>query len=260
MSILESLGFKSQAPATSGTPSNAPVPNVLGGQQAPVTQATPQMPAGGPSLADIQASMQQGQQTPAAPVDQFANLWENDPNSAPPAGLNFNINPEQLAEISNKLDFAALVPLDIQQRIMSGGEDAMKAMMESNNIISRAVYQQNAMATTKLVELAAKDAESRIAASLESKFKLMGLKDHQATTNPALQDPSLRPIVDSVQQQIVRKFPNANSREIQEMTDRYFNSIATKLAPGLGQQQPAPNMQQRATSQQETDWATYLFS
>jgi hypothetical protein len=244
MSLLERLGFSQNAPATEGTPSTAPVPTMLQSQNAPVA---PQVQA--PAV-----------EAPAAPVDPFATLWENTPDTNTPAGLNFNIQPEQLSEIASKMDFASLIPNDIQQRIIAGGEDALKATLEAQNITSRAVFQQSAMATTKLVEAASKNAEDRITASLESKFKLMGLKDHLQTTNPALQDPSLRPIVDNVQQQIVKKFPQASSREIQEMTDRYFNDIAGKLAPGMKQASNVPVQQVGAHTAKETDWAAYLFS
>jgi hypothetical protein len=246
MSLLERLGFSNNAPATEGTPSTAPVPTMLQSAQAQAQAVSQPVPVEPPV-------------TPA-PIDPFANLWENTPDTNTPAGLNFNIQPEQLGEIANKMDFSSLIPADIQQRISAGGEDALKAMLEAQNITSRAVFQQSAMATTKLVEAASKNAEERMSAAIEQKFKLLGLKDHLQTTNPALQDPSLKPIVDSVQQQIVKKFPQASSREIQDMRDRYFNEIAGKLAPGMKQASnvsaPAPG----AHTAKETDWAAYLFS
>ena len=247
-SFMERLGFGTGNNTPQGQAPNATVPVMLQGDTLPATQ---QLPVTQPQVTTTQ------QQTP--PEDIFKDLWSNDPKLEAPQGINFNIAPDKLQELAGKVDYAALVPVDIRQRIMAGGEDAINAMLEAQNLTSRAVYANSIQGTTKLVEMAAKDAEERITASLESKFKLMSLKDHFAVTNPALQDPMLKPIVDSCQAQVVKKFPNASSTEIAQMTEQYFNQVAGKLAPGMNKPAPVLDASGRP-AQADFDWAAYLNS
>ena len=252
MSLMERLGFGSNTPAASGTAHTAPVPGILNGIPGVVdTSSIQQIP-------QTVVTTQQPQPTP--PEDMFKDLWSNDPKQEEQQGINFNIAPDKLQELATKnIDLGNLMTPDLQQRIMAGGQDALAALTEAMNITGRTVYANSIQGTTKLVQMAAQDAEARITASLESKFKLMGLNDHLANTNPALQDPMLKPIVESCKAQVVKKFPNASSTEIAKITDQYFNQIAAKLAPGLSK--PAPQVDyQGKPVQQEIDWAAYLNS
>lgn len=201
---------------------------------------------------------------PEAPLDQFKTLWDTDPASQQSGQqLNFNIDPAQLAAIADKLDFAQMVPQAIQDRIAAGGADAVAASMEANNLIARAVYQQNALATTKLVEATYLQAQNKLEAAIDKRFKTLGLADTTAAKNPALTNPAVKPLVDMIQQQIITKYPNATSAEISAKVNEYFATVGAAFNPELASkanQNAATANGFMQVTQPETDWAAYLFS
>ena len=236
MSIFSQL-FPSKADAPAPAPIQAP---------APTTPATTQATA--PT-------------TPDTPLDPYKDLWQNDPNAAPvPTGMDFNVTPQQLAEIAGKIDFASVVPAALHERIAAGGEDAVKASMEMQNLIARAVYSQNAMATTKLVEAATQKAQEGIESIIDKRLKLMGVAENTAALNPALSNPAVAPLVDVIQQRFIQKFPNATSKEINSKVNEYFSQVGAAFNPEMASKANAPastaqNMQSLNT---ETDWAAFL--
>lgn len=248
MSLLERLGFTSSpAPAPAANIPAPAAPGVLETQQGQQGQQQPQQqaPAGSP------------------PADPFATLWDNTPanQNSPTQQMNFNLPTDKLNEIAGKLDFSSAIPPEIRQRIEAGGADAVAAMMEANNIVARTAWQHSTVSSAKLTEAAIKNVEDRLNAQLETKLKGFQLNEHLATSNPGLQDPSVKPLVDYIQAQIVAKFPQASSRDIQEKTDAYFNQVASKLAPGMASKANAainPLTGQAQQLQPETDWAKEL--
>ena len=109
--------------------------------------------------------------TPPAPLDDFKNLWQNDPNATvTQPGINFNITPEQLTAISGQLDYSAMLTPELQQRIAAGGEDAIKANTELMQSIARANFEHNTLASTKLVEAALAKFTDQLDTTLASKM------------------------------------------------------------------------------------------
>jgi hypothetical protein len=240
MSLLDRLFPSQTAPA----PQPGQQPNIPLQAQAAPTPLTP------------------SPEPPKDPLSEFSGLWENTPEelAAQDTSLNFNITPEQLATISDKLDFSSVVTPELRQRIAAGGEDAMAASMEMQNLVARAVYQQNALATTKLVEAAHARSQATIGAQIDQRFKAMGLAENTAINNPALTNPAVAPIVKNVQQQILQKFPQATSQEIQAKTNEYLNELGKALNPAVAKQAAAPQVRGVIPQQQETDWASYFSS
>lgn len=235
----------------------------------PAPQPAQQAPVAQEQAPQASAAMSQGQPvastapTPEAPLEQFKGLWETDATQQQaPAGLNFNIDINAVNDIASKLDFSSVIPQALQDRIAAGGADAMAASLEMQNLVARAVYTQNAVATTKLVEAAYTNAQKGLEAAIEQKFKLMGLAENTATTNPALTNPAVKPLVDMIQQQVITKYPNATSAEINAKVKDYFDQVGAAFNPDLAKKaSAAANMQPGLQVQQpETDWANYLFN
>lgn len=246
MSLFDSL-FQTKQAAPVAPAAQAPAATI---------PAAPTTPAGTTSTAGTVATTP----SPDTPLDTFKGLWENDPNAAPlHQGMNFDVTPQQLAEIAGKIDFASVVPGTIHERIAAGGEDAIKASMEMQNMIARAVYSQNAMATTKLVEAATAKANEGIDAMIERKMKLMGLAENSATLNPALSNPAVAPLVDVIQQRFVQKFPNASSAEINRKVNEYFSQVGAAFNPEMAAKATSNSAKQGFQSlQPETDWSLFL--
>ena len=201
--------------------------------------------------------------TPEQPLDPYKDLWQNDPNAAPvtTGSLDFTgITPESMAEIAGKMDFASIIPQALHDRIAQGGEDATAASREMQNILARSIYQQNAIATTKLVEAATNKAQEGLEALIERKLKLAGLAETTATSHPALSNPAIAPVVDVIQQRIIQKYPQASSSEIKEKVNEYLNLMGAAFNPTMATAASAPKSNAASPSgQKETDWAAYLF-
>lgn len=237
MSLASSISniFKTSPAPVEGQPAPAPVP-----------QPQPQVPVA-PAAVN------------PAPADPFADLWNTDPNAntGQTPALNFNLDPAKLAEIAGKIDYASMVSPELRARIAAGGEDAVAATMESLNIVNRATYQQNALATTKLIEAAVKNTEATIEQKIKSQFKLLGLED-QVASNPALKNPAFAPLVDAAKQQLVVKYPNATPAELNQMLNRYLNSAATAFAPEMAAKASRPVTPQTVNPVDDFDWSGYL--
>lgn len=231
MSFLDSI-FK--------TGSNSPTMQ----QPAPA----PQSPAPAPEL-------------PAEPAtpDPFESLWQADDKQGTAPGLNFNLDPEQLAQIAGKIDYSTAITPEIRQRIAQGGEDAMAATLEAMNLVGRQGYQQNAIATTKLIEAAVKDTKATMGEEIKKQIRLMGLSDSVAESNPALSNPAFAPIVAAAKQQIITKFPNATQAEQLKMLNQYLNKAGEAFNPDLVKKANAPR-DQFGNSHEETnvDWLAFL--
>lgn len=197
---------------------------------------------------------------PTVEPDPFETLWQNDANADTQGGINFNLDPAQLAEIAGKIDYSQAVTPEIRQRLAMGGEDAVAATMEALNAVNRMSYQQNAVATTKLIEAAVKSTESSMDAKIAKTIKSMGLAENVAASNPMLSNPAFKPIVDAAKQQIITKFPNASQQELNKMLNQYLARAGEAFNPELAKRANAPAgySDTIANAQQEQDWAAWL--
>lgn len=251
MSLLSSI-FPSKS-ASAPVTATAPTAGEMQGDPGSISQQ-----AGSPITAAGSVPIQ-----PVTPLDPYAKLWENESTDLKaPQGMDFNVTPQQLADIAGKIDFTSVVPQEIHARIAAGGEDAIKASMEMQNIIARAVYTQNAMATTKLVEAATQKANEGLETIIDRRLKLMGVAENTATLNPALSNPAVAPLVNVIQQRFVQKFPNATSAEINTKVNEYFSQVGAAFNPELVTKANAKGStaQDMRNLQQETDWSQLLFS
>jgi len=225
------------APIVAQAPVSAPAPT----QQASAAPATTTVPV-----------------TTTPPADEFADLWTIDPNTEKQdAPFSFNLNQEQLEATSKKLTIAPAIPQALQQRIAAGGQDAIAAMMEMQDITAQTVFARNAAATTALIEQAVQNTQSKMETLIDKRVKELGVRNSALELNTALNDPSVRPLVYTMQQRILQKFPNATQAEIAEKINAYFVKVGGILNPG-----PAQTAQQAANNKAnaDIDWAADLFN
>lgn len=218
-------------------------------QQAPAAPATVQQPAASEPVP-----------APAVTPDPFETLWQNDDAGGQQGGINFNLDPAQLAEIAGKIDYSQAVTPEIRQRLAMGGDDAVSATMEALNAVNRMSYQQNAVATTKLIEAAVKSTEASMDAKIAKTIKSMGLAENVSASNPMLSNPAFAPIVKAAQQQIITKFPNASQAELNTMLNQYLAKAGEAFNPELTKRANAPAGYSNtiANTQQEQDWGAWL--
>jgi hypothetical protein len=188
-----------------------------------------------------------------SPLDQYADLWKNDPSSgdATPPGVFGNVDPQKFMEAAARVDFSKSIPQEQLQAIAAGGEGAMQAFASALNTVSQNVYAQSAFASTKIVEQAMARAKESFMSELPQHIKKQSVSDSLRAENPIFLNPAVQPIISALEAQLTVKFPNASASELQTMAKQYVEALGTSFAP-----KPKENPQ--TSGRAETDWNSFL--
>lgn len=191
--------------------------------------------------------------TPSAPLDQFADLWKNDPSAAAAAsnGVFGDLDPRKFSEAAAKLNFASTVTPEQLQAISAGGEGAVTAFSQAMNAVAQATYAQSAFASTKLIEQALGKAKEGFMSELPLHIKKLQVSDNLRTENPIFANPAVQPVISALESQLTVKFPNASASEITAMAKQYVEALGTSFAA------PATPAPAKAESK-ETDWSSFF--
>lgn len=229
--------FKSAFATPAAAPNNTP----------PATEPTNNSPAPAPATTPTE---------PAAPLDEFSKLWENDPNS--PTDQNPSvfgeIDPKKIHEAARTNNFLSAVPKELMEKVAAGGEDATQAMLAAMNLVSQTAYAQSTVAATKLIDAALAKQAEQFEARLPGIIKQHSAADSLLADNPALSNPAIAPIISVLQAQLATKFPNATASELKQKAQEYFVGAANLLNP-----EALKKNQQTTTKQSgEMDWSVFL--
>jgi len=247
-----------------GTPPANPLPQGPSqvnqpGQPLPGTQSSGQTAPNGmiPSQ-DQNLNVGQPSANPAAsPLDTFKDIWQTPANT--PADSNSpmfsQVSPEELMKSAAKVDFAKAATPEQMALINAGGQQAMETMMQVMNKVAQTVYAQSAFATTKIVDQAMTRQQENFAKQLPSMVKKFSVNENLQDQNPLLSNPALTPLVSALSEQLVRKNPNATSKEIEQQVNDYFAALGTSFAP-KPPETPATRAAQRAAKAE--DWDAFL--
>ena len=249
MNIFQSLfGTSAAAP----TPPATPAPGAMGNAGAQL-QGT----GGGQNTAPngmIPANVPAPAPEPApAPLDAFKDIWNAAP-AAPSQDLNAPIfdklDPTKLFESARQINFGQAVTPEMMQKITAGGPEAAQAFAEAMNKVAQQVYAQSALVTTKIVEQGLQTQGTRMQTQLPNLVKrdvvANGLRE-----NALLQNPAIQPLVGALQEQLIRKNPNAAPGEIQQQIEAYFGQLGSAFAP-------KPVEAQSTQQSRDADWEKFF--
>jgi len=232
------------APAGQPTPpGNIPATAAANSPATPSTAANGAVPPGTDTSAN----------SPASPLDQFADLWKNDATTEgkATAGVFGDIDPKKFMEAAQKIDFSKAVTPEQLQAISGGGEGAVKAFAEAMNTVSQNVYAQSSYASTKMIEAALAKSKDSFMAELPTHIKKQSVSDTLRQENPIFSNPAVQPIISALESQLTVKFPNASASEITGMAKQYVEALGTSFTP-----KPAEDAK---AGKGETDWSTFLL-
>jgi len=253
MSWMQSLfggpqSTPAQQPAPGNTNTNQPAPGTQGGT--PGTAPNGAVPAQqeDPNKGGVPGNSN------ATPLAQFDKIWETapNPNGEAPASLFAGLDPAKVMESAKKVNFTQGITQEQLAAIAAGGESAIKAFQEGINNVAQTVYGQSAVATAKIVEQALNRAQEQYDAKLPTMVKKFSANESLLASNPLLSNPAIQPLVGALQEQLVRKNPNASSAEIQQQVTDYFSQLGTVFAP-----KPAEPKGSQAAKKVE-DWSSFL--
>lgn len=218
---------------------------------------TPATPA--PAAAAANPTVPSASTVPAAvdpatvsPLADYAKLWENDPNAKKETPFSFNSDPAKLLETAKGVDFTKTVSPEVMARIAAGGSDGQKAMMEAVNNASQLAFAQSAHASAKITESALQAQETRFKEMLPALIKQHSVADSFRQDNPLMSDPAMAPMVDALQQQFTKQYPNATAGDINRHVNTYLDGAASKI-----QASRAPAVQAKA-GRAEQDWGIFF--
>ncbi len=193
--------------------------------------------------------------TPASnvpPLGEYQKLWENDPNAKPNEPFSFNSDPAKLLETAKTVDFTKVLTPELQKRIQAGGADGQAANMEAMNTIAQLTFAQSAHASSKIVEQALQSMEERFNAALPDIIKRHSVAETVRSNNPLLTNPAMAPLIEALQQQMTRKFPQATAAEIKDHVNDYLNGAADLIASG----RPVPESKNKGRPQE--NWEKFF--
>lgn len=191
------------------------------------------------------------------PMADFAKLWETKPtDDAGNKSIFANIDPQKVREAAGKVDFAQVVTPETLAKIQAGGQDATMALAEALNKVAQTVYAQSAVASTQLIDRALAEQSTRFEAKLPELVKRQTVAESVRGENKIFSDPSLVPVVNLIQNQLVQTYPNASPVELKDMTVKYFKEIASAVNPA-----PAPSKSSKtAKGDDGFDWEAFANS
>lgn len=233
--------------------------NIFGGNSAPVVgapapvSAAPQpvgsIPDGGGATNPNNPTVPITEPEPAAPLADFAKLWEVDPNATGPQSVIGAVDPKKLMDAAQKTDFAKSISKDVMAKIQAGGQEGQDALASAFNTVTQTVYANSAMATAKIVEQALARQQENFKAMLPQIIKQHTLSDTLRSENPVFSNPAVQPLISAMEHQLATKYPNATATELTNMAKQYVEGLGVVFAP-KAEQTPA----QRSAESKDVDW------
>lgn len=223
-------------------------------KQAPAASAAPTTPAVAanptvPSTATVPATVDPAT---VSPLDKFQDLWKTDPNAKPDEPFSFNSDPSKLMETARTVDFTKVISPEVMARINGGGAEAQSAVVEAMNSVAQLTFAQAANGSTKIAEQAVAAAEARFKAMLPMLIKQHTVTDTLRTQNPLLTNPAAAPMVDALQHQFTKQFPQATAAEINSQVNDYLNSMADVITS------TRPKPKEASKGRKEEDWSKFV--
>lgn len=215
----------------------------------PMGQANPgaaaQVPAAGTSLPTTQ------QAEASNPLDNFTDLWKNDPAAAqtadPFSTPLFTNDPTKLHEAASKMDFMAAIPRELMDKAMAGGDPA--ALMQIMNAVAQRTLAAATQLSTATAEQGAQRSTQRLLTALPDRVKQIQL-DQMQPENPALSHAAAQPFLHMARAQIKMKNPTLSAAEIQKQAESYVSEFANSLMGG-----PEATASQQQSGE---DWDRFL--
>ena len=205
----------------------------------PTTQppGAPVAPASGPAAGSQQQAFQQSGTLPPkeqTPLAEFADIWNTPTQEGEvPLGLDdpyLQIDAGKVQELVNGMSFAQPTPQQ-QELFAKALQGDVQAFSEILNGVAREVYYQSAINAAKVSERVARTGVDRLRENIPKQVRSISSSETLLKTNPLLNNPALRPIVNAVQSQFQLKHPTASPTELAEMTTKYFADSAHLFAP-----------------------------
>lgn len=207
------------APAVAApTPGNIPAAAAVASQSATTVATAPN------GVVPANAVVTEG--AAKSGLDAFADIWNTQATEGAQGQPLFNVSQEKMMESARKQDFKSTATPEQMAAIQAGGAEAANAMFEIMNEMTQKVYAQSAFATTRLIEGALDKSQFAKATDIDSRIRSSTLSNNLRAENPIFNHPAALPLLKSVQETMLVKFPNATPAELTKMAQDYLMDFA----------------------------------
>jgi hypothetical protein len=194
-----------------------------------------------------------------SPLEKFSTVWEppkTDDSNKSPEPVD-KLSPQKMMEAAAQVDFSAVLDRETVAKIAGGGEEAVKALIESLNKTSQAVYGRSTVVAQALIDNAVKQAEARFATQVPKLVQRQSAREGLIADNPAFNHPAVAPLVSAMELQLQQKFPQATSMELKEMAKDYFAASASAFNPPQKSSKSGSSKDSASADTDDwVDWAT----
>lgn len=166
--------------------------------------------------------------TNKSPLDVFGESFKMSTTDAAQEDTRIfgDVDAKKVMESANQVNFLQVAnPQDIEL-VKAGGEEATKALGRILQAVTSASYGQSALASTQMIEQAAKQLEERVMKRLPSQVRNSLVDTSLASSNPAFTHPAVAPLVELAKNNFIKANPTATSEEITSMTTGYMKAVA----------------------------------
>lgn len=174
----------------------------------------------------------QGQQSP---LDEFSKLWEdNNANSDGEGGGDnpnalFKLDSKKLGEAVSKIDFTKNIDPQLTEAALKGDP---KALSQVINSAAQSAFGQALISASQLIETGISKRMEKMTGEIDSRVKALGVQSQLRAKNAAFSHPSVKPLVDILQERFSAQFPNASAEDLHGHAIKYLSGLAEIVKPG----------------------------
>jgi hypothetical protein len=191
-------------------------------------------------------------------LDAFKDLWNNESTEGeegdtfdPSSSL--NVDPKAIQEAVSQIDFSQVLDKETLSQISEGGEGAQQAFAKSMNSIAQHVFSQSMIANATMVKQALSNSTGAVDGRIKNQLRQSKVSESVRNTNPEVYNhPSVAPIMEAMEGQLLRKYPTASPEEISQKANQWFEKFADEIAA------PKRKQAESKSRSQEMDWEAFF--
>lgn len=174
-----------------------------------------------------------------SPLDPFKDLWqpdkvEGDGGNPDPAKNPAKPTSPDFIKIGKSIDFSRVLNKELVAKALAGDHDAFG---QTINSAVQAAFAASGRLAHQLSQTAVAKMRDEMLAQLPSEFKKHSLSN-TPLKHAALNHEAIKPLIDVTRQQFAQKYPNANTEELQQMTEDYLSAAFSEVYGGAGAGNP----------------------
>lgn len=168
------------------------------------------------------------------PLLKFESLWQPNKDAEgkdivdpeKPQGYLPKLDNKKLNDLVNKVNFTDGITGEELEALKAGGENAVGAMINMVNRAGRKAFTLSLGASSRLAEQGLTTAQGRFLGEVPNHVRNQLTDSELSGSVGIMNNPAFTPVVESVKQQYLKKFPKAGPKELNSAVTQYFDYLA----------------------------------